>query len=386
MINLIYSSYLNNKIALINNLNSDIIEKIHLFIDNNETLEKINEIKSNNINSDKLIIISVKKNPTYDDFFNYILDNLQNKICMIINSNIYLHSYDINLINLLINEKYCYALTSYESDMTHPLIDNYLCNHDCYIFNSKYLDNIIFKDINFCENLYENNKKIIKLFCDLKFKVFNPCKQIKLVNIEYVLNNSNNNEFFIKKNYWYIPPSLLLINKKDCIIYCITNNNYINIILEDKEYSWGESRIKFLKNNKMDAFGDGNYQIVDEYNIIANFGGREHKIKFNNDYSEFISVRSDDLCIVNSLLINNNVFINKTYKWGDYSITFLENNKMNAFGAGNYKIIDNFNIIAKFGEREHNIKFNNDYTEFTSIRKDDLCFMNCKLFYIVKYI
>jgi hypothetical protein len=372
MINLIYRFYTNNKIALINNLNSDIIEKIHLFIDDNETLEKLNEIKSNNINSHKIVIISVKKNPTYHDFFNYILNNLPNNICMISNSDIYLHSYDINLINLLVHEKYCYALTRYDYD---------LGDHACFIFNSKYLNN------NLNHNLLEIEKKIILLFSDLKYKVFNPCKQIKIVNLHNILYSSNDNkELFIKKNFWYVPPSLLLINKNDCIIYCITSNNYINIILEDKEYTWREYSIKFLKDNKMNAFGAGNYEIINDFSIIANFGGREHNIKFNNDYTEFTSIRIDDSCIVNGTSIINNNFINKTYTWGDYSVTFLENYKMNAFGAGNYEIIDDFNIIAKFGGREHNIKFNNDYTEFTSIRKDDLCFMNCKLFYIVKYI
>jgi hypothetical protein len=44
---------------------------------------------------------------------------------------------------------------------------------------------------------------------------------------------------------------------------------------------------------------------------------------------------------------------------------------MNAFGEGRYEIIDNYNIIARFGGREHNIKFNNDCTSFTSIRIGD---------------
>lgn len=177
-----------------------------------------------------------------------------------------------------------------------------------------------------------------------------------------------------------------MINKKDCIIYCLISDNYINTILENTEYSWGNSSIKFLKNNKMKAFGDGDYEIIDNFNIIANFGGRKHKIKFNNDYTEFISTRIDDSCIVNGLLINNNSFINKTYTWGDYSITFLDNNKMDAFGDGNYEIINNYNIIANFGGKIHQIKFDNEYKEFTSIRTDDLCIMTGKLFYIVKYI
>jgi hypothetical protein len=48
----------------------------------------------------------------------------------------------------------------------------------------------------------------------------------------------------------------------------------------------------------MKAFGDGIYKIIDNFNIIANFGGREHNIKFNDDYTEFISTREGDSCIV----------------------------------------------------------------------------------------
>jgi hypothetical protein len=44
----------------------------------------------------------------------------------------------------------------------------------------------------------------------------------------------------------------------------------------------------------MDAFGRGHYGFVDEYNIIANFGGRIHYIKFNEDYTTFSSIRKDD--------------------------------------------------------------------------------------------
>jgi hypothetical protein len=54
----------------------------------------------------------------------------------------------------------------------------------------------------------------------------------------------------------------------------------------------------------MDAFGEGNYKIIDKQNIISNFGGREHRIKFNIDYTEFSSTRIDDLQIVNGKVIN----------------------------------------------------------------------------------
>ena len=37
----------------------------------------------------------------------------------------------------------------------------------------------------------------------------------------------------------------------------------------------------------MDAFGEGCYEFLDKYNILANFGGRIHNIKFNDNYTSF---------------------------------------------------------------------------------------------------
>jgi len=70
---------------------------------------------------------------------------------------------------------------------------------------------------------------------------------------------------------------------------------------------------------------------------------------------------------------------NKTYTWENSYITFLPNFKMKAFGEGSYSFIDNKTIIANFGYRIHNIKFNEDYTYFTSTRMDDLQNVNGKL-------
>jgi predicted O-methyltransferase YrrM len=78
----------------------------------------------------------------------------------------------------------------------------------------------------------------------------------------------------------------------------------IYLTLENKTYTWENSYIKFLDNFKMDAFGNGNYTIIDKQNIIANFGGRIHNISFNIDYTEFSSTRKDDLQFVNGKLVN----------------------------------------------------------------------------------
>ena len=53
----------------------------------------------------------------------------------------------------------------------------------------------------------------------------------------------------------------------------------------------------------MDAFGKGTYRIIDNHNIIAYFGGRTHNIKFNDNFTEFISIRQDDSCVINGKVI-----------------------------------------------------------------------------------
>lgn len=64
-----------------------------------------------------------------------------------------------------------------------------------------------------------------------------------------------------------------------------------------------ELYITFLDNNIMDAFGKGTYRIIDNHNIIAYFGGRTHNIKFNDNFTEFISIRQDDSCVINGKVI-----------------------------------------------------------------------------------
>lgn len=66
-----------------------------------------------------------------------------------------------------------------------------------------------------------------------------------------------------------------------------------------------------------------------------------------------------------------NYLCNKKYKWQASSIEFLENGKLNAFGLGDYSFIDKYLLKCYFGNREHLLKFNEDYSTFISLRKDD---------------
>jgi predicted oxidoreductase len=72
--------------------------------------------------------------------------------------------------------------------------------------------------------------------------------------------------------------------------------------IKNKKYTWENSSIQFLDNFKMDAFGEGDYIIINNYTIIARFGGREHAIIFNDNYTSFTSTRKDDFQIVNGNL------------------------------------------------------------------------------------
>ena len=204
--------------ALKNNIDSEYIEKIHLFVDDEISLNKLNEIAKD---SNKIKIIELKKQPIYTDFFNYILNNLPDKICMITNSDIYLHSCDISILDKLKDNKYLYVLTRHEYDMSHYLIDNYSGSHDCYIFNSKYLDNTIINEhTQYKQNLPGIESQIISSFCKSGFKAFNPCKQIKIVHLHKThlrnyslsdwigLHKYADDEYF-SKNCWCVPPIFL---------------------------------------------------------------------------------------------------------------------------------------------------------------------------------
>jgi hypothetical protein len=84
------------------------------------------------------------------------------------------------------------------------------------------------------------------------------------------------------------------------LVWSIVQNKFRSLFkrftvddIKNKTYTWENSTITFLDNFKMDAFGYGEYKFVDQYNIVATFGGRVHNIKFNDNYTTFVSTRDD---------------------------------------------------------------------------------------------
>ena len=115
--------------------------------------------------------------------------------------------------------KIAYALTRYEHDMTHPLINDYHGSHDAYIFNSKFInETIINEDTNFYQNFPGIESHIIKAFCDIGFNVYNPCIQIKIVHLhktqlrnhgEWIGLHKYGDDEYHKKSCWWVPPVIL---------------------------------------------------------------------------------------------------------------------------------------------------------------------------------
>jgi len=131
MINLITSFYIikdantiqlekrNNELinTLIYNIDNTLIEKIYLYIDDIYSLNKAIELNKHN----KIHIIEVGKQPLYSDLFEYAIDKLEHKICMIANSDIYLYDCDNECLNNINNN--IFSLSRYEHDLTCPIID-----------------------------------------------------------------------------------------------------------------------------------------------------------------------------------------------------------------------------------------------------------------------
>jgi hypothetical protein len=99
-----YNSYLDTDRTneLIQSLKKNIychaIEKIHLFVDDCDAINLLISIIMET-NTKKIHVIDLKKRPTYNDFFQYILSNVKDKLCMITNADIYIQMYDENILN-----------------------------------------------------------------------------------------------------------------------------------------------------------------------------------------------------------------------------------------------------------------------------------------------
>ena len=215
-------------------------------------------------------------------------NNDNNSLSAILGSHLFDYQNKFNTINK--NNKFALLMNIDEQNIKNELIYK-LLNKKGYIYLfSNYLTH--------GKGIIQNHDTNIRLA--LTMRIISSKSIIDSTNFHiskdiFILGTSNNESTTICSNLLW---KIVQDSFKSLFI-----SESINKIINET-YSWENSYIKFLDNFKIDAFGEGNYKIIDKQNIIANFGGRIHNISFNIDYTEFTSTRKDDLQIVNGKVIN----------------------------------------------------------------------------------
>jgi len=316
LINLLLKSY-----KLFCNSHDDVE---YLIICNNDYEEKIKEIFDNlNING-KIWCMDLKTKfescwSRYE-IFNYPDIDLYNKIlyldCDILVTNSINNILDFQLENKL----YVLAegITSHNFWGAHHFKKG---NPRCTAFSSGILlfnNNIIIKEL-FEEMIKYKNVQLNNYTGDSPNAGLNNC----------ILNDQPLLVYFAFKNKLYDNEKLINIvinNPKSFANHTISHfpggpgnyenkinkmRNYMNNFMFNldkttnadnaligKKYLWMDSNIEFLENYKMNAFGHGNYSIINKYLVNCYFDGHTHLIKFNEDYSTFFSIRKSDFAVV----------------------------------------------------------------------------------------
>lgn len=178
------------KKTLHRNISNQFIEKIHLFLDNENDLKYIenighkkNQKNEKNQKTEKIKIIQVGKQPLYSDLFSYA-NNLKGKICMICNGDIWIHRVQYpNFILNTITNNVILSLTRHEKNFTKPLIDNYYRHgsHDAFIFKSPLKPNM-FQFMNFKQNIWGSENRIMAILHKYGYKLINSCLDFIIIH------------------------------------------------------------------------------------------------------------------------------------------------------------------------------------------------------------
>ena len=132
------------------------------------------------------------------------------------------------------------------------------------------------------DNLYDNQKLI-------NIVVNNP-NNFNHETISHFPGGPGNYKSKIVKMSQFMNNVMFNVNKN--------TNSKTDTVLFDHKYKWGNSQIEFLENGTMKAFGLGKYDFIDKYLVKCDFGGQKHFLKFDENYSRFISIRKDDFEVI----------------------------------------------------------------------------------------
>jgi len=171
--------------------------------------------------------------------------------------------------------------------------------------------------INFVKQFQNKNdyKVTIHSDGDVEFlKSDNTTIYDKNTDVLQILSDFVNANIFIM-NISSLSIAAHLLANENQIVYCPTVvcpafykrilNKCIKIHnLRSSKYSWKNEYIIFIENGEIEAFGKkGEYRKLDTYIVEATFCGAIHTIIFNNDYTEYTSIRKHDNEIVKGILL-----------------------------------------------------------------------------------
>lgn len=245
--------------------------------------------------------------------FDYHNINVYNKI-LYLDCNTLITNSISNLLDFHLDNK-LYALQEGNTNYDFWGSQFFNKNPNCSAFTSGILlfnNNMIIKDL-FSQILSHISNHLssnlpIPVCLDQPFIVYHAVKNNlydnqKLINI--VVNNPTNFNgqsvsHFPGEPDHYEGKMVKMSNFMNNIMFSLNKNNETDTILINIKYKWENSTITFLKNGKMNVFGNekGKYKFINKHLVKCNFDNREYLLKFNEDYSRFISVRKDDSKII----------------------------------------------------------------------------------------
>ena len=83
-----------------------------------------------------------------------------------------------------------------------------------------------------------------------------------------------------------------------------TKNKTFNLEnINNKKYSWHAGYILFKNDSLLTVWGPGTFKVLDDNKYLVSWSGFNHIIRMNEDYTEYMSVRTNDFDIVFGQLI-----------------------------------------------------------------------------------
>ena len=199
------------KEALRKNISCFNIKKLHLFLDTKDDLIYLHNTYRKELENGRIQIVSIGKQPLYSDLVTYA-NRLEGEICMIMNSDIWLHSIsDMRLFDNFENK--IYGITRHESSMEPKLLNTYARNpnfigsQDAFIFRSPLKPEII-KKIEFPQNIWGSDNVLLRELANQGYVLLNPAMQIIIVH-EHVSNFRENNRQRLPPPWLTLKPNFI---------------------------------------------------------------------------------------------------------------------------------------------------------------------------------